>query len=277
MRYWQFGNEDGNRVVLVHGISTGSSVYDKLARDLANDGHHVLVYDLWGRGYSQAPPTSYNEALYTSQLALLLQKVGWDKTDVIGVSLGGGIATSFTAFYPEMVNKLVLIAPAGAMKDTDMPLISKFVRLPFVYQFVTNQPYVKPLLLSVIQRFAKSTRLQQSGLDDDTTKTIAKITKIATYQFIHHPGFFRAFLGTVVDFPFTALGERYKKVGHETDRSILVIWGDKDTTVPFYHHEQVQEWLPKSKLVVYKDQGHDVLITRWKSVNEEIETFLISK
>lgn len=128
-----------------------------------------------------------------------------------------------------MVNKLVLIAPAGAMKDTDMPLISKFVRLPFVYQFVTNQPYVKPLLLSVIQRFAKSTRLQQSGLDDDTTKTIAKITKIATYQFIHHPGFFRGFLGTVVDFPFTALGERYKKVGHETDRSILVIWGDKDT------------------------------------------------
>jgi hypothetical protein len=34
MRYWQFGNEGGNRVVLVHGISTGSAVYDKLARDL---------------------------------------------------------------------------------------------------------------------------------------------------------------------------------------------------------------------------------------------------
>ena len=49
----------------------------------------MLVYDLWGRGYSQAPPAKYNEALYTSQLAMLLQKVGWDKTDVIGVSLGG--------------------------------------------------------------------------------------------------------------------------------------------------------------------------------------------
>ena len=34
MRYWQFGNEGGKRVVLVHGISTGSAVYDKLARDL---------------------------------------------------------------------------------------------------------------------------------------------------------------------------------------------------------------------------------------------------
>lgn len=36
MRYWKFGNEDGNRVVLIHGISTGSSIYDKLARDLVN-------------------------------------------------------------------------------------------------------------------------------------------------------------------------------------------------------------------------------------------------
>lgn len=34
MRYWKFGNEGGNRVVLVHGITTGSSVYDRLARDL---------------------------------------------------------------------------------------------------------------------------------------------------------------------------------------------------------------------------------------------------
>lgn len=47
------------------------------------------MYDLWGRGYSQAPPTVYNEALYTSQLAMLLQKVGWDNADIIGVSLGG--------------------------------------------------------------------------------------------------------------------------------------------------------------------------------------------
>lgn len=34
MRYWKFGNEGGNRVVLVHGITTGSSCYDRLARDL---------------------------------------------------------------------------------------------------------------------------------------------------------------------------------------------------------------------------------------------------
>jgi hypothetical protein len=34
MHYWMFGNKKGSRVVLVHGISTGSSCYDKLAREL---------------------------------------------------------------------------------------------------------------------------------------------------------------------------------------------------------------------------------------------------
>lgn len=57
----------------------------------------------------------------------------------------------------------------------------------------------------------------------------------------------------------------------------LIFHGAYFQTVPFYHHEQVQEWMPKSKLIIYKDQGHDVLITRWRAINEEIETFLISK
>ena len=56
----------------------------------ADAGHYVLVFDLWGRGYSDAPPAYYDESLYTNQLALLLQKVGWHSdVDVVGVSLGG--------------------------------------------------------------------------------------------------------------------------------------------------------------------------------------------
>lgn len=34
LRYWLFGNPEGKRVVLIHGISTGSAMYDKLARHL---------------------------------------------------------------------------------------------------------------------------------------------------------------------------------------------------------------------------------------------------
>lgn len=49
----------------------------------------MLVFDLWGRGYSDAPPGYYDESMYTTQLVLLLQKVGWQRANVVGVSLGG--------------------------------------------------------------------------------------------------------------------------------------------------------------------------------------------
>lgn len=232
MRYWEFGNENGNRVVLIHGISTGSSCYDKLARDLANNGHRVLVYDIWGRGYSQAPAGLYNEALFTSQLALLLQKVGWEKTDVVGVSLGGGIATSFTAFYPEMVNRLVLIAPAGLMQTKDLPAMAKVLKVPHLYEFIVNQAYLRPLISTLIQRFANIySHRKPEGEEDDVQNTIQKITQITFYQFMHHPGFLRAFLATVLDFPFTELTARYEKIGQQKDRSTLIIWGDQDKVI----------------------------------------------
>lgn len=35
-------------------------------------GYHVLLYDLHGRGYSDAPQVTYDVSLYTTHLALLI-------------------------------------------------------------------------------------------------------------------------------------------------------------------------------------------------------------
>jgi pimeloyl-ACP methyl ester carboxylesterase len=233
--------------------------------------------------------------LYTSQLALLLHKVGWEKASVVGVSLGGGIATSFTAFYPEMVDKLVLIAPTGFMEPEDMPFISKVVRLPIISHFLINQPLAKPLIIMYVKRFSKSARFANADMEEGAAEIAQRIAKIALYQFANHPGFFKAFLRTVIDFPFTGLKERFQRVGQlKENGSTLVVWGDQDKvnylfwiycfmvlnrfsilqTVPFKNHVQLQLLLPNAKLSVFKNHGHDVLITSWKSVNSEIKSFL---
>lgn len=96
--------------------------------------HHYANYaDLYGRGYSDAPQTTYDATLYTVQLALLMQHLRWDKAIVAGVSMvrsprtplravltflqGGGIAATFTAQFPHLVDdKVVLIACAGLVE-----------------------------------------------------------------------------------------------------------------------------------------------------------------
>ena len=43
--------------------------------------------DLYGRGYSDAPQTTYDAFLYTTQLALLMQYLRWQKAIIVGYSM----------------------------------------------------------------------------------------------------------------------------------------------------------------------------------------------
>lgn len=52
-----------------------------------------LFSDLYGRGFSDAPSTTYDSMLYTTQLALLLQYLGWRNTNVVGVSMASALSS----------------------------------------------------------------------------------------------------------------------------------------------------------------------------------------
>jgi len=81
------------------------------------DIHLNLLKDLYGRGYSDAPQTTYDVNLYTMQLALLMQYLKWDKAHIVGLSMGGGIAAAFVAQFPHLVDEGVgLIASAGLIE-----------------------------------------------------------------------------------------------------------------------------------------------------------------
>ncbi|KAG6872894.1 hypothetical protein C0992_009271 [Termitomyces sp. T32_za158] len=126
MRYWLLGPEDGQKVVLIHGLSIPAMIWRDVAPELASRGFRVLVYDLYGRGYSDAPQTTYDVNIFTIQLALLMQYLQWDKAMIGGVSMGGGIAMAFTAQFPHLVDdKVVLIASAGVMEKYLQRLATK--------------------------------------------------------------------------------------------------------------------------------------------------------
>ena len=104
-------------------------IYTRLVPILTSTGHRVLLYDLYGRGYSDAPQVKYDATLYVTQLALILQHVGWTKAHIVGLSMGGGIAAHFTRMFPQLVEKRVtLIASAGVMQ-VGVPLLKEQGRI----------------------------------------------------------------------------------------------------------------------------------------------------
>ena len=108
LHYLDFGNRGKAPVICIHGLSGNAHNFDGLAAQLAPD-HHVIAVDVRGRGDSQwGPGDEYNPATYTSDLAVLIDTLGFQRVTLIGTSMGGMIAMLYAGGYPERVERLVL-------------------------------------------------------------------------------------------------------------------------------------------------------------------------
>src|SRR3569833_3044127 len=97
MRTYEFGPEDGRKVLLVHGISTSCQTLARIAHSLVREGGcRVLLFDLSGRGFSYGVGHVPHDArLYVSQMLLALASsplpwTGDGALDVVGERKGGG-------------------------------------------------------------------------------------------------------------------------------------------------------------------------------------------
>lgn len=134
LRVYEFGPEDGRKVLLVHGITNPCIALGAVAHGLADRGCRVMLFDLPGHGYSSTPvPTPHSTRLYTTSilLAITSSPIPWTGNDtqfsLIGYSLGGGIVVNFTSYFPSLVSSLVLLAPGGLVRPDHFTLTNKFL------------------------------------------------------------------------------------------------------------------------------------------------------
>ena len=75
----------------------------------------VLAYDQRGLGRTSKPDRAYSMIDYADDAAALMDAVGWERANVVGVSFGGMVALEFVLNHPNRVNKLALCctSPGG--------------------------------------------------------------------------------------------------------------------------------------------------------------------
>jgi 3-oxoadipate enol-lactonase len=79
----------------------------------------VLAYDQRGLGQTDKPETDYTMMDYADDVAALMDALGWDQANVVGVSFGGMVALQLVLRHPQRVQKLVLCctSPGGSMQS----------------------------------------------------------------------------------------------------------------------------------------------------------------
>ena len=121
------GSARGPVAVVVHGVMTPMVSMEAVADGLGRLGYRVLMYDLYGRGLSDAPKGKQDRAFFLRQLSDLCAYHGLtEEVTIVGYSMGGSIATAFATEYPHSVKRVILIASAGII--TTESAFSRFCR-----------------------------------------------------------------------------------------------------------------------------------------------------
>lgn len=115
LRIVETGPASGAPVLLMHGWGACIYTYRYLLRALANAGRRAIAYDLRGHGLSDKPrgEVNYTTAALLGDAVGLLDALGLERADIVGHSLGGGIALHLGLSAPERVGRLVVAAPVG--------------------------------------------------------------------------------------------------------------------------------------------------------------------
>ncbi|KAL1876398.1 hypothetical protein VTK73DRAFT_9337 [Phialemonium thermophilum] len=119
---FEWGPEDGEKVLLLHGIGTPCIALYNIASRLVERGCRVMLFDLFGRGYSDAPTgIPYDARLYASQILLVLASsplawTGDEAFHLVGYSLGGGLSVAFARYFPRLLRSVTLVAGGGLVR-----------------------------------------------------------------------------------------------------------------------------------------------------------------
>ena len=105
----------GRPIILLHGGLGSGEMFGPVTGMLAAN-HQVIVPDLQGHGRTADIDRPIDVKLMADDIAALIDQLGLDRPDVVGFSLGGGVAFFVASKYPEKVRKLVM-ASANIRRD----------------------------------------------------------------------------------------------------------------------------------------------------------------
>lgn len=224
----------GPPLLLLHGFGGTKDSFTRVA-SLLTDTFRVIAPDHLGFGDSDKPDhADYAPIAQARRLRAFTKALGLGTIDLGGNSMGGHIAMTYAALYPETVRSLWLIdaggawsAPAGELREqylrTGRNLLVARTEAEFkdVFNFVMHRPpEVSPAIMKVLAQ--------------------ARVANHALEQ--------RIFAQASAD----SVEERVRGLPVPT----LIVWGQEDRVFPPATADVIHALLPNSEVVVLPEVGH---------------------
>lgn len=240
VRYELSGPEDGELVVLVHGLIGHLHVWDYQAKFLTENGYRVLRFDLYGRGFSERVKSVHGSELFQSQLVDLFNYLNiTERFHLVGLSMGGAVSTRYAAHHPEKVKSLFLVDCYGIPTPED-PGIR--VVQPKYFGEALIGTFGGPIL-----RNAPMKGIYNKKAHSDFTKWFSAPLAIK--------GSKRALLSTLRNFMLENHVPHYERLNN-LDIPKMILWGEEDRILPLAYGKRIHALVPSARFEAIHKCGH---------------------
>ncbi len=250
------GPDSGRTVVLAHGFSVPSYIWDSTAHALAAAGYRVVRYDAYGRGYSDRPNVVYSDVLYERQLGDLLDSLHVkDKVDLAGVSAGGYVTGVYAGRHPDRVRSLILVDPVAgkspaSMRPYDLPIVGeawwKWKNLPTMAEGQTSDFIDAKRFPDWVDRYKPQMELRGFGHSLWSSRVFRRGIDYDTI---------------------------YARVAR-ANVPVLLLWGEHDATVPFALNQTVRKAIPSAEFHAIAGAAHLPILEQAQLTDSLIAAFL---
>jgi len=248
--YYSVGEDNNEPLILIHGVTVPSYYYKKIAISLSEIGYKVYVYDHFGRGYSDRPKIKYNMHTYQNQLNDFINYLSLDNFTLMGVSMGGALASNYAAKNPAKVKALILNVPFVGLQTIGL---ENFASIPIFWDF-----YLRFFIInSLVER--------GYGLTNDSQDS---------YHFI------KQFNVKGTQYSFSSLMKNFTKHNFYNDYQLIndykipvhITYAPDDEDVPIDSILKAIELVPDSTTFSFEG-GHNIINSRTEEIVSLINDF----
>ena len=252
------GPARGPVAVVIHGLASPMQSMDAVADGLGALGYRVLLYDLYGRGLSDAPEGRQNRAFFLRQLKDLLAFHDLrEEVTLVGYSMGGSIATAYAAENPYMIKRVILFATTGI--DVNETRFARFCRRV-------------PLLGDWWHALFAHGRIKRAIPQRGQNKEIDNVLRAQRRELTRRgylPGILSSRRGMLAE----VQEEEHRQLGRK-GIPVIAIWAENDSIIPLTSLGKLAEWNRTARHEVVEHADHGLPYTHGRELIEALRSAL---
>jgi len=255
--YRELGPDSGVPVILLHHLMAVLDDWDPRVIDGIAMQRRVIAFDNRGVGASGGSVPHTIEEMGRDAIAFI-RALGLDKVDLLGFSMGGGVAQTVALQAPDLVRRMIL-AGTGPRGGGGINKVTKVAVLAYIKAALTWSDARNFLFFPRTPEGKRAARDYFAALKTRTKncdKAISLQARHAQLKAIRHWG-----LSTPHD--LTAIKQ-----------PVFVANGDNDLMVDSSLSADMARRLPNARLTIYPDSGHGGVFHHFRAFVPAVRDFL---